>query len=282
VKEKNKPLMIGGGTTVRMRNRKRSLLCKLQDIEFLTFARTTQLFRSILVGSVALGGNGQFVRATALDSITLGRFEEYWKKDSLTEDLDLGIRLLTQRWESKFVSSTSVEQEGVEKWGHFFHQRTRWAWGNLQALRDHVLSRGVFKSAIPLRKKLDISIYFIFVAVPFLVLLSWLWFLLGTLGIVGTYNAFPAVFTIANSFSFFPLIIYGLWKERSEYPLWQIVPLLFVVTAYTYHWIPCLTSAILRMLTKSKPTWVKTPRSNEQTYWKPSDKDGNMLGFPSE
>lgn len=169
----NDPRVGGVQTTMRMRNRKKSLLCKLQDIEFLTFARTTQLFRSILGGSVALGGNGQFVRAAALDSITLERFEEYWKKDSLTEDLDLGIRLVTHRWEDKFVSSTSVEQEGVEEWGHFFRQRTRWAWGNLQALRDHVLSRGIFKSTISLRKKLDISIYFIFVAVPFLVLFSW-------------------------------------------------------------------------------------------------------------
>jgi cellulose synthase/poly-beta-1,6-N-acetylglucosamine synthase-like glycosyltransferase len=185
----------------------------------------------------------------------------------LAEDLDLGIRLPTRKWENRFVSSTSVEQEGVEKWRHFFRQRTRWAWGNLQALRDHVVSLEIFKSAIPLRKKRDISIYFMFVAVPFLVLLSWLWFLLGTLGIVETYNAFPALFTMANSFSFFPLIIYGLWRERKEYPLWQIIPLLFVVTAYTYHWIPCLTSAIIRIVTKRKPVWFKTPRFNNGNRW---------------
>jgi len=77
------------------------------------------------------------------------------------------------------------------------------------------------------------------------------------------YNVFPVAFTVVNPFSFFLVIIYGLWKERSEYPLWQMMPLLFVVTAYTYHWVPHLTSAILRMLTKSRPTWVKPPRSNE-------------------
>jgi len=49
-------------------------------MEFLAFARTTQLSRNIFGGSVALGGNGQFVRATALDSIPLTKFEEYWKR----------------------------------------------------------------------------------------------------------------------------------------------------------------------------------------------------------
>jgi len=254
---------VGGvQTTVRIKNRKKSILCKLQDIEFLTFARTTQLSRNIFGGSVALGGNGQFVRATALDSIPLRKFEEYWKRDSLTEDLDLGVRLLTNRWENRFVSSTSVEQEGVETWRHLFRQRTRWAWGNLQALRDHVLSLRVFRSKIPFRKKIDISMYIAFIAVPFLVLLCWVWFILAVLGIVAIYNAFPSAFTTANAFSFFPLIIYGLWKERREYPLWQIIPLLFVVTAYIYHWIPCLTSAIIKIIAK-RPVWDKTPRFNK-------------------
>jgi len=188
---------------------------------------------------------------------------EYWKKDSLTEDLDLGVRLLTQGWENRFVGSTSVEQEGVESWGHLFTQRTRWAWGNLQALRDHVLNLEVLRGKIPLRKKFDISIYLAFIAVPFLVLLCWTWFILGVFDVFATYNAFPVAFTAANSFSFFPLIIYGLWKERKEYPLWQIIPLLFLVTAYTYHWIPCLTSALIKIFTK-KPVWEKTPRFNNR------------------
>lgn len=112
--EFNDPNAGGVQTTVRIRNRNKSLLCRLQDVEFLTFARATQLSRNIFEESVALGGNGQFVRATALDDVTMDKFEEYWKKDSLTEDLDLGVRLLTQGWENRFVSSTSVEQEGVE------------------------------------------------------------------------------------------------------------------------------------------------------------------------
>ena len=80
--------------------------------------------------------------------------------------------------------------------------------GNLQALRDYALSLEVFKSRIPLRKKFDISIYFAFIAVPFLVLLCCVWFMLSFLGIVTMYNVFPAAFTVANSFSSFPVIVY--------------------------------------------------------------------------
>jgi len=108
----------------------------------------------------------------------LGKSDEYWRKASLTEDLDLGVRLLTKGWQNRFVSSTSVEQEGVEKWRDLLSQRPRWAWGNLQALRDYVLNLDVFRSRIPLRKKFDISMHFAFIAVPFLVLLCWIWFVL--------------------------------------------------------------------------------------------------------
>ncbi|MDH5688093.1 MAG: hypothetical protein OEZ48_09575 [Candidatus Bathyarchaeota archaeon] len=72
------------------------------------------------------------------------------------------------------MSSTSVEQGGVRKWRNLLRQRTRWAWGNLQALRDYVLNLEVFRSRIMLRKKFGISIYFAFIAVSFLVLLFWI------------------------------------------------------------------------------------------------------------
>jgi len=99
--------------------------------------------------------------------------------------------------------------------------------------------------------------------VPFLVLLCWTLWILGISGILVVYNAFPIAFTAANSFSFFPLIIYGLWEERREYSLWQMMPLLFLVTVYTYHWIPCLASALIKIATR-KPVWEKTPRFNNR------------------
>ncbi|MFQ6081639.1 MAG: glycosyltransferase [Candidatus Bathyarchaeia archaeon] len=255
------PYVGGVQTLVRIKNRKKSFLAKLQDIEFLAFARVVQFSRTIFGGSVALGGNGQFIRATALENVVLRNDEEYWKRDSLTEDLDLGIRLIMKKWENRYIDSTAVYQEGVETWHSLFRQRTRWSWGTFQALSNHVLNLKVWKAKIGMKKKIDATIYLIHITVPFVVLLCWVWFGLSVFGFIRLRNTFPLAFTLANSFSFFPLLGYGLWRERREYSLWYIIPLLFIVTAYTYHWIPCIISAIIKTLTR-KPTWEKTPRFN--------------------
>lgn len=257
-------LSVGGvQTLVRIKNRRNSFLAKLQDIEFLAFARVVQYARTIFSGAVALGGNGQFVRATALDTVAIRDQQEYWKKDSLTEDLDIGIRLIAKKWKNRYIDSTAVNQEGTETWSAMLRQRERWAWGTLQALKGYVLNPKFWALKISLKKKVDISIYLFHILVPLLVILCWIWSGLSIIGLISTHNSFPLVFCVANGFSFFPFIGYGLWKERKEYPLWQLVPLLFIATVYTYHWIPCITSALLKLATR-KPNWNKTPRFNKQ------------------
>ena len=254
---------VGGvQTLVRISNRGGSFLAKLQDMEFLAFARLLQFSRTVFGGAVALGGNGQFIRATALDSVALTESEEYWNRDSLTEDLDIGLRLMTGKWENRYVESTAVYQEGVENFSSLIHQRTRWAWGGLQALRHYIIGGGVWKADIGLRKKVDASVYLVNILVPFLVLLCWVLSGLSLFGIVRLSNAFPWVLTLANGFSFLPLYFYGLWKERRDYPVWQIVPLSLIGAVYTYHWIPCITIAAIKMVVK-KPVWKKTPRFNK-------------------
>ncbi|HET9655380.1 MAG TPA: glycosyltransferase, partial [Kineosporiaceae bacterium] len=69
---------------VRINNRAGSLLARIQDMEFFF---CTQVFRRARrhLGSVGMGGNGQFVRLSAL--LSLG--PQPWSP-RLTEDLDLG------------------------------------------------------------------------------------------------------------------------------------------------------------------------------------------------
>jgi 1,2-diacylglycerol 3-beta-glucosyltransferase len=259
--EFREPHVGGVQTLIRIRNRRTSFLAKLQDIEFISFSRVIQFSRTCFKGSVALGGNGQFVRATALDTLTSTRTEQCWNVKSLTEDLDMGIRLSMKNWEIRFVGSTAVMQEGVETFHSLVHQRTRWAWGALQALKQYILSFKFLKANITLRKKVDTSIYLLNIMVPFLVLLCWILSGMNFLGLISISNVFPFSFTLANTFSFIPFYIFGLWKERTEYPFWQILPLTVIATVYTYHWIPCITSAIIKAITQ-KPVWVKTPRFN--------------------
>jgi cellulose synthase/poly-beta-1,6-N-acetylglucosamine synthase-like glycosyltransferase len=253
------PHVGGVQTLVRISNRKVSFLAKLQDIEFLTFSRVLQFSRSIFKGSVALGGNGQFIRASALYTAAIAEAEEYWTRDSLTEDLDIGIRIIEKQWENRYVGNTAVSQQGVESLHNLFNQRTRWAWGTLQAIRHHVLSLRVWRAEISLKKKIDVTIYLTNILIPLLVLLCLVLTGLSLIGIIRISNAFPWIFILANSFSFFPFFAYGLWKERKEYPLSQLIPLTFIATFYCYHWVPCILSALVKTVI-TKPVWAKTPR----------------------
>jgi len=284
-------------TLVRISNRGDFFLALLQDIEFSTFARVTQFVRSIFKGAVALGGNGQFIRSTALASIVL-RDGQWWRKEALTEDLDIGTRMLLNGWENEFLVTTSVSQQAVNSFGALYKQRTRWAWGAMQSLVTYVLSGSVFKARVRLLKKLDMAYYLTFILLPPIMLLCWVISVLGLLAVITIYNPFPSYFMIVNGVSFFPLIAYGLvssWKEdaQSDWPrlchhclrdLIQrgkfcdqcgelipasrsshrsrllFIPLLITTTAYTYHWIPCTIRAMIHILNRDSPRWAKTKR----------------------
>src|SRR5947209_12928027 len=103
-----------------------ALLARMQDVEFVTFTEVFQRGRQS-VGSVGLGGNGQFTRLSALQS--LGNAP--WT-DCLTEDLDLGIRLTLNGWKNRCCSRTHVSQQAVTTPRRLLRQRTRWFQGHLQ------------------------------------------------------------------------------------------------------------------------------------------------------
>jgi len=111
-------------TTVRISNRNQSLLAKMQDIEFLGFSRIIQKARSKF-GSVGLGGNGQFSRLSSLDKIGL----EPWGS-TLTEDFELGLRMISKGMRLYFTDKTIVEQEGIISLRALLKQRTRWLQGH--------------------------------------------------------------------------------------------------------------------------------------------------------
>src|SRR5699024_2991522 len=96
---------------VRINNRNANLLARMQDVEFVLYTEVFQRGRRHL-NSVGLGGNGQFVRMTALNSVG----EKPWST-SLTEDLDLGIRLMLEGWDTEFCSTTVVHQQGLVDMG---------------------------------------------------------------------------------------------------------------------------------------------------------------------
>ena len=68
----------------------RAELARMQDMEFVIYTEVFQRGR-LHLGSVGLGGNGQFMRLSAM--MSLG--PSPWTR-SLTEDLDLGVRLIAR------------------------------------------------------------------------------------------------------------------------------------------------------------------------------------------
>jgi cellulose synthase/poly-beta-1,6-N-acetylglucosamine synthase-like glycosyltransferase len=239
---------------VRIRNG-HNLLAALQDVEFATFSFITQTVRDRTSGAVALGGNGQFVRAAILNR--LSQEGECWNDSALTEDLDIGIRIHLHGGRIRFVNRW-VEQEGVETFKALFKQRHRWAWGTLQVFLKHLLSGRIFMARISLAKKLDLHYYLSFWIVPFIVLFSFLLSLLNLTGALKITNSFGSAFLLANSFSFVPMMTLGLAWARV--PIYKIVYLVPLTVIYAYHWIPALILGWASILSHRKPQWVKTKR----------------------
>jgi 1,2-diacylglycerol 3-beta-glucosyltransferase len=138
---------------VDIRNAPTNLLARLQDMEFGTFTEIFQRAREWL-GSVGLGGNGQFVRLAALESLG----DEPWT-DCLTEDLDLGIRLLLGGWKNSYCATATVDQQGVENISRWLRQRTRWFHGHMQCWK--LLPKILGASHLPLKTRADMSWYLI-------------------------------------------------------------------------------------------------------------------------
>lgn len=82
-------------------------LAQLQDLEFRTAIAAIQTSCGF-TGTISMGGNGQFTRLTALDSIA-GEHEQPWR-GSLLEDFELGVHLLTEGWRAGYTPDSHVAQ----------------------------------------------------------------------------------------------------------------------------------------------------------------------------
>ncbi|MGB3256939.1 MAG: glycosyltransferase family 2 protein [Ornithinimicrobium sp.] len=247
---------------VRINNRERNLLARMQDVEFVLYTQVIQRGRRHL-GSVGLGGNGQFVRLSALNSLG----SKPWSR-SLTEDLDLGVRLLLSGWRTEFTSRCSVHQQGLVEVNRWLKQRTRWFQGHLQSwplvpfvLRD-----------LSGRTRADLAYH---LTSPFLLLVvSFLSaaFLLWTGGVViglllGTLSA-SWWWLSAYLVAFGPALILGLVYRQAErrdadgLPLWRSIVVMHVYVAYAVLWFVAGWRASGRVLT-NKNGWTKTDRTVE-------------------
>ena len=109
--------------------------------------------RTAIGGIGELRGNGQFVRRQAL--VSCGG----WNEETITDDLDLTIRLHLDKWDIECVFHPPVEEEGVTNATALWHQRNRWAEGGYQRYLDYWDL--ILKNRMGTRKTWDLLIFMV-------------------------------------------------------------------------------------------------------------------------
>jgi cellulose synthase/poly-beta-1,6-N-acetylglucosamine synthase-like glycosyltransferase len=242
---------------VRIYNRSHPLTW-CQDVEFSVYGLLYQAGRTPY-GAAGMGGNGQFNRLSALDAVADDEAGGPWR-DRLTEDQDLGLRLFEAGWRGVAEDRTTVEQQGLPRPVRLFRQRTRWAQGNLQAMR-HL--GGMARLSRPWLVRLDLVCYLLMPVFQALV------------GVAFVASIFLAIFDVANFWGengwwqllFFFLLGYGgivlgcIARGARTGPVGILVSLLIVPVYAAYTWLiwPVLFRAATRQLL-GRRGWAKTKR----------------------
>ena len=242
-------------------NAEEGLIARCQDLEFVGFSHLAQAARD-RIGSVGLGGNGQFTRLRALRA--LGR--PPWTS-CLTEDLDLGLHLTRLGWKIRFCRSRSVTQQGVRTLRAWIRQRTRWAQGHYQCW-DHV-PRLLTAGNVPLITRLDLVLYLLFVAFVMFVAANLAVAFLGALGVVTIVNEFlafvpagPARNATTLAIGLGPVfMLLARYQQHSPHPLrwWELPAYGAAFGIYVYLWALASVLAWFR-LTVGRTSWAKTRR----------------------
>ena len=237
------------------------LLPRCQDLEFVGFSHLAQAARD-RIGSVGLGGNGQFTRVAALRS--LGR--PPWT-DCLTEDLDLGLHLTRLGWRIRFCRTTSVTQQGVRTVRAWLRQRTRWAQGHYQCW-DHV-PKLLGAGNVPILTRLDLTLYLLFVAFVMFVAANLVVAFAGALGLITVENWFLSFIPagsprnlVMEGIGLSPVVILlARYQQHSPHPLrwWELPAYGGAFALYVYLWTFASIVAWFR-LTGGRTGWSKTHR----------------------
>ena len=146
----------GSWSAVQLRksviNGSQNFLTKCQSIEMVMDA-FFQVGRLSAGGVTELRGNGQLIKKNIL--IESGSFNE----NTVTDDLDLSLRLLLFGSEIGILWDPPVMEEAVENFPALFAQRQRWAEGGLQRFFDY--GSDLISCKISILKKFDIFYFFI-------------------------------------------------------------------------------------------------------------------------
>ncbi|MFB6275921.1 MAG: glycosyltransferase family 2 protein [Halothece sp.] len=211
--------------------------------------------RRISLGGIGeLRGNGQFVRRRALASC--GK----WNEQTITDDLDLTIRLHLDQWDIGFVSYPTVQEEGVTSAIALWHQRNRWAEGGYQRYLDYW--RWIVRNPMGLGKTVDLSTFLLFqYLLPTAAIPDFLMVVL---------RQEPPLYFSATTLML-GLSIWGMFQglkntndPESPFTLTQMAVETMRGTLYMFHWLLIIPSMTARLAVRPKKLkWVKTSHQGQ-------------------
>jgi cellulose synthase/poly-beta-1,6-N-acetylglucosamine synthase-like glycosyltransferase len=244
------PAVGGVQCAVRMYNARHNLLSLWQHIEFAIWGTVFCRAKNFL-GTATLGGNGQCVRLSALASLDSGP----WQPSSLTEDLDLSLRLLLKGWQMRFCSTTAVEQEAVVRLRRLVRQRGRWMQGHFVCWQ---YLPALLRAPLPLYARLDLVVYLVmpavFLPIGVVSFASWIRLGLGAGGIT-----LPALFIwYLLGFGIAPLATAAYYRtEQTTFlrSVWHA----HLFTGYSIVWFLAAIVAVKNVFL-GRRAWTKTSR----------------------
>jgi 1,2-diacylglycerol 3-beta-glucosyltransferase len=212
--------------------------------------------RIALGGIGELRGNGQFVRRSALESFG------GWNEQTITDDLDLTLRLHLDQWDIDFLLLPAVGEEGVTRAIGLWHQRNRWAEGGYQRYLDYW--RLIARNRMGTRKTFDLCLFLMSqyvlptAAVP-------------DFAMAIARSSSPMLLPVTSLMITLSFIGMFTGLRRVEAGMQETVPrrsaralaTILIQTVfgqiYLLHWIPIMASTTARMSVRPKRLkWVKT------------------------
>ncbi len=239
----------GSWSAVQLRksvlNTNKNFLTTCQGIEMAMDAYF-QVGRLYSAGISELRGNGQLVRRDVL--LSCGSFNE----NTVTDDLDLSVRLILSKSKIGIFWDPPVMEEAVEDISALFRQRQRWAEGGLQRFFDY--GRNLICSKLTFIQKFDLTYFFILqYALPIIALVDLIVCLLFFKSPIYWPISLTA-FTLSASASWF-----GCHKKHEGPVLPNNSIKIFLYLIYLSHWFIIIPLVTFKMsIFPKKIIWKKT------------------------
>ena len=226
-------------------NTSKNFLTTCQGIEMAMDAYF-QLGRLYSGGISELRGNGQLVRKDVL--LSCGSFNE----NTVTDDLDLSMRLILSKSKIGVFWDPPVMEEAVEDIIALFRQRQRWAEGGLQRFFDY--GKNLIYSKLTFIQRFDLTYFFILqYALPIIALVD----------VIVSLLFFKSPFYWPVSLTAFSLSASASWfgchkkHEGPVLPNHSIKIILYLI--YLSHWFIVIPLVALKMsIFPKKIIWKKT------------------------